>query len=1288
MRQIEERCRLFRRCGSRMVECSSHWHLVLFFVLLAVLPANTTRCPSSINLPGYACKCNEHIERWIAECMKSATIGGSGYFSGLPATAATLTSTHSTDEVSTTSALQTTATPTTTILVSSSVLEKPVVDAADSPDASDNNLSTKSVDEKESSQPSSNSHNIVENRVKGIGDSRGYTKRDETQRVAHTELNRAESQVEHLVKLQVHGVRVRRARPSTNLYARVYDEKMLKPAFTIEYYPGIRENQRRSLVVICGTSTMEIAGFMNYIDVELDSFSFRYCPMPENITYADMLRENEVKDLVQLSIDHPKLQSPTLSKKPFKKLSSSLKELHITYSDEMETPLLKFEDDFFADFANLEQLSLRSNALTDIQALKLVPQLKELSLGGNPLGQLNDSTFADLGNLTWLQLIDCNIRKISPNAFSRLSKLEQLNLSLNYLTSIPPKVLSNCRSLRDLAFDSNNLTSGIPKDLLDGLNNLNEFSCKSCHLPSLPRTIFHGVPKMRTLRLSNNRIEELHKDTFANLHQLVTLSMPNNDLVSLANGTFESVIGLETLVLAGNDLTVIPDGIFSNNGRLREINLNENHIETLPEKLLEKQANLQVLKLSGNKLTNVPGEFLRMLKDVREIHLYNNSLTTMPLLYEYMRFLKTVDLSSNKIRHLSMLLISSPSLVIDLSGNPIETVKVLERNQSAYFFKDARRTDFFRQYLLDSRDFRCDCHLLDFHEYLLNDNRVDLGVFDKSKLFCSTGQRIARMEAEDFVCELARNDSCPSACRCFTQPSHERIVVNCVNSGLESIERLPINVTNLELENNNLTKVPDLSIYSLLRAVNLSSNHIRDISGFLMSVPPQLERASFRNNSINMIDPMAITKKLINFDLELSGNQFKCDCDTLSLKSFLTNNNRRILDSAYVVCSKPFIVSEGRSETRLNEIEREVICPYRVLAQQQRTRIYLGTTIALSALVILAIVVYYKNKRRIQIYLYIYVYDVYVFLFGTDEVGKEKKYDAFISYSEHDRAVMEAILEEFERKDPETGIPEFKFCVHGRDFAPTYPIVYNILNSVQNSRRTILVLSEKFVESTYFNVEFRTALSEMLTNDKTHRLIIVLKGEKPPIEKMDQEFRKIVVDFTYIQWGSPHFWNHLRYALPHKRPRRKRHGSRTRDMLNELDHPLHVFNRHPKPTAAEVARMQEQLENERNRLETSTAMASTGGAPSTFGRSSIPRESGNSKILTGQINSAFESLSTEDISVHCDSFRSNRDVDRTSETNVIQDTSAQGTFKPVSARHHPKGVSRPSRRKDKDSSDA
>lgn len=150
-----------------------------------------------------------------------------------------------------------------------------------------------------------------------------------------------------------------------------------------------------------------------------------------------------------------------------------------------------------------------------------------------------------------------------------------------------------------------------------------------------------------------------------------------------------------------------------------------------------------------------------------------------------------------------------------------------------------------------------------------------------------------------------------------------------------------------------------------------------------------------------------------------------------------------------------------------------------------------------------------------------------IHLLPLPPLDKNKKYDSFVSFSHKDEEfVVKHLVPELEG-----GSTPFKLCLHYRDWVVGDWIPSQIARSVDESRKTIIVLSPDFLESVWGLIEFRTAHMSAL-KDRQNRVIIILYGEMST-KGLDPELKLYLSMNTYIKWGDYLFWERLKYALRH-----------------------------------------------------------------------------------------------------------------------------------------------------------
>ena len=146
-------------------------------------------------------------------------------------------------------------------------------------------------------------------------------------------------------------------------------------------------------------------------------------------------------------------------------------------------------------------------------------------------------------------------------------------------------------------------------------------------------------------------------------------------------------------------------------------------------------------------------------------------------------------------------------------------------------------------------------------------------------------------------------------------------------------------------------------------------------------------------------------------------------------------------------------------------------------------------------------------------------------------------------------------------ESPEDSSEKYKCLIHTRDWNAGEMIPDQIMHSVESSRRTIIVLSKPYIQSMWTKLEFRAAHTQAL-QDKTQRVIIIVKGELPEMDSLDEDLQKYISLNTHLNTSDPWFWPRLRqgkivktvigltfhccprYLLPHRGRRRRTRKSK------------------------------------------------------------------------------------------------------------------------------------------------
>nr|ANG08885.1 toll family protein 6 [Oncopeltus fasciatus] len=834
----------------------------------------------------------------------------------------------------------------------------------------------------------------------------------------------------------------------------------------------------------------------------------------------------------------------------------------------------KLEPTFFHDLYTLQILNLEYNSIEAIPPDTFTPMnnLHTLILSYNNISYLDSYALNGLYVLSHLSLDSNVLEDIHPDAFRNCTSLADLNLNGNKLAKVPT-ALRDMRLLRTIDLGEN-LISDLDNPGFIGMTNLYGLRLIGNHVTNISEKAFSRLPSLQILNLSRNRISKIQSGAFDNNTKLEAIRLDANQLNHISE-IFKEVPSLVWLNISDNqlewfDYTVLPAG-------LQWLDLHKNNIPELGNHYnLEAELKLQTLDVSFNKLTKVTAN---SIPDSIELLFMNDNLITKVEPHTFIKKvnLSRVDLYANQIEemdlnalHLTPIDKDKPLPEFYIGGNPFQCDCTME------WLQRINTLDFHRQYpkVIDLEAIYC--KLLYSRERLY----IPLVEAESNQFLCSYKTHcFATCSCCDFVaCDCKM--TCPLNCSCYHDQLWSANIVDCSSVGYtELLSSIPMDATEVYLDGNNFGQLTSHSFIgrknlivlyannSNIAAVNnhtftglkrlqilhLENNHIKELLGFEFASLLGLKEIYLQGNMIHYIDNRTFVllkhleilrvdnNRLLKFqvslfsanpylvEISLSGNPWSCECKYLQeMSAWLRSHYAKVIDAKYITCT---------INNRTNDLGRVVkdinittCSPYaggsRGIVDRKVLQDYLPLFFFTSIIFLVCLTLVFSAlayRRELRVWMYTSCGMSMCHRAAGFEDDDERLFDAYVTYCIKDEGfvtqVLAARLEE-----------EFRLCLHYRDFNLTAYVADTVIEAVESSKRTIVVLSRNFLVSEWGRIEFKSALRERL-KERRRKLIVVMLNELSPRE-VDPELRLYLKTHLCLQWGEGRFWEKLRYAMP------------------------------------------------------------------------------------------------------------------------------------------------------------
>ncbi|XP_078602951.1 uncharacterized protein LOC144876998 [Branchiostoma floridae x Branchiostoma japonicum] len=800
--------------------------------------------------------------------------------------------------------------------------------------------------------------------------------------------------------------------------------------------------------------------------------------------------------------------------------------------------LRELTNNSFPGLRHLVELQLCYNQLELVEedAFVGLDHLQTLDLSSNSIPALRQEVFLPLKSLQKLDLSRNRLIEI-PKGISVLAGLQQVRLSHNNITSIELEVFTELHQIREIILDTNPVSYISAEDLLVVEQFELELFSIFRTVPTLAQMQGGALSLLKSVRkLDFSAIKIDSRQTFwQHLSELQNGAVSSLSLVDIGLGTPDKGTldclpkSVETLNLEENGIETLKNNIFLGLPNLKELKFGLNPITTIEAGAFNGLEKLEFLDLILNDLTFLNQEvFFPISSTLQKLDLGGNNLRIKPGNFQKLHKLENLNLENNGI-----------TVFEPLHFQGLENLKELNIDDNAALFSSEYSGLF--QFLLQLNNLYSRWNIIgDSLENILEVIPASLQVMDL------TGCRLRSLGGKtevNFVPQktlqslIIRKIDIARSLSPVTYPFSSRTLHN-----LKQLQQLDMSLnhftlvpkeafwhlrklTHLDLHGNGLGSLHVQTFKDLerLQFLDLSSNKIDSVKPRLLAPLASLKTLNLTQNFISSIEAPSVLFFHRLYVLDLSHNPFSCTCGLLGFVDWIKNTTAVRIRNLVVKTSYSCFSPAEHKNVPLLDLK---------LNCDLHTAYYM--CIVMSTLVFLYTIVAFLLGKY-------HPYLQYCFLYlrgkarGYRAIPRRDRrilYDAFVSYNcESLRWVQNHLIPNLEERQP-----HYRLCIADRDFLAGKDIVDNITEGIQQSRKTVCLLTRRFIQSDWCTLEFKLARHRLF--DEGEDVLILVLLENIPVTHLSRYhlLQKLMSKKTYLVWpgdppGRALFWERLRQAL-------------------------------------------------------------------------------------------------------------------------------------------------------------
>lgn len=210
--------------------------------------------------------------------------------------------------------------------------------------------------------------------------------------------------------------------------------------------------------------------------------------------------------------------------------------------------------------------------------------------------------FQGLRNLSFIDLSDNLLSKISPSTFDNLPQLKTLRLRGNRLTVPVLTKLNSLSTVEELDLSENSLIGPLGPKTFPKMDSLKDMQLSHNSLSSIKMGALQGLQNLTSLRLQHNQIDVIEDHAFSNLPLLVNLDIAHNRIVAVSGASLAHLTKLTGLDLRHNFLRALTADLIVPLKSLNSLKLDDNDISIVASDALKSTTILKHFTLSDNPL--------------------------------------------------------------------------------------------------------------------------------------------------------------------------------------------------------------------------------------------------------------------------------------------------------------------------------------------------------------------------------------------------------------------------------------------------------------------------------------------------------------------------------------------------------------------------------------------------------------------------------------------------------------------------------------------------------------